>query len=99
MINEWRVPLTILLFSSMIFTGVTLLIGVSVNRMTGETELEMMLTLKDDDYKDPWVYDPMVIVWGEFWRYWALIGYYGALAVFSYSWFEFMKWEKQNEKK
>ena len=94
--NEWRVPLTLLMFSSLVFTGVTLMFGVSVNRYTGETEYDMMMALKDDDYKDPWVYDPMAIVWGDYWRYWCIAGYYSSLAIFSFAWFEYMKWEKEN---
>jgi len=82
----------------LLLTTITLLFGISINSITGQTEIDMMMELRDDPYKDPWIYDPSVIVWGEHWRYWCIAGYYGSLAVFSYAWFEYMKDEKYNNK-
>lgn len=97
--NEWKVPLAILIMSSLIFTAATFAFGIKINRMTKETEIEIMTELKENGRTDPWSYDPMVIVWGEFWRYWCILGYYGALAVFTVAWFEFMKKEKEQKRK
>jgi len=97
--NEWKTPLAILIMSSLIFTAATFFIGIRINRLTGETEIEMMTELKENGETDPWVYDPMTIVWGSTWRYWCIAGYYGALAVFTVAWFEFMKQEKEQKRK
>jgi len=97
--NEWKTPIAILIMSSLIFTAATFFFGIRFNRLTGETEIEMMTELKESGETDPWVYDPMPIVWGSTWRYWCIAGYYGALAVFTIAWFEFMKQEKEQKRK
>jgi hypothetical protein len=95
--NEWRVPLTIIMFSSLIFVAVTFLFGVEIDRNTGD----MVITTGEleNDNIDRWTYDPMTAVWGKFWRYWCLIGYFGSIGIFSYAWFEYMKDEKEVIKK
>lgn len=84
--NEWRLPLTILIFSSMIFTAFTFGIGFNINRITGELIITM-----GTNTTDAWSYNPMNTIWSNYWRYYCMLGYYGALAVFSYAWFEYMK--------
>jgi hypothetical protein len=84
--NEWRVPFTILTFSSLIFTGVTFAFGFTISRTDGSIQINS---------NDTWSYDPMEIVWGQYWRYWSLLGFYLSLGIFSYAWFEFMKDEKR----
>lgn len=94
--NEWKVPLAILIMSSLIFVAITMAFGVRINRITGETEIEIALQQQEQEYKDPWIYDPMSIVWSSHWRYYCIAGYFVSLGLFSIAWFEFMKWEKEN---
>jgi hypothetical protein len=87
--NEWRVPLTILIFSSLIFTTLTLAVGFRINRVTGEVEINS---------NETWAYDPMEIEWGAHWKGYCILGFYFALGAFSWAWFDFMKWEKSRKK-
>lgn len=91
--GEWRIPIAVLVFSSLIFISVTLLFGIEINRFTGETVYQIEF---DDGMKDPWVYDPMTEVWGSFWRYWCILGYFCSLGIFSLFWFEYEKWKWLN---
>ena len=88
--GEWRIPIVILISSSIIFVCLTMTFGVKINRNTGEAVMTMEM---NDSDMDSWSYDPMVIVWGEFWRYWCILGYFGSLGIFSLFWFEYMKWK------
>lgn len=94
--NEWRVPLTVIMFSSLIFVALTFLFGFEVDRITGEMVITSAVT---NTNMDQWTYDPMVAVWGSFWRYWCIAGYFGAISIFSIAWFDFMKWDKIHDKK
>jgi hypothetical protein len=79
--NEWRVPLSLIICSSMIFTAVTFAFGFRINRITGDFEIS----------NDSWNYDPMEIVWGTHWRYYSMVGFYATLGIFVVCWFDWMK--------
>lgn len=84
--NDWRIPLTLIIGSTMILTALTFGLGFNINRKTGEATLVTPLTADEQ-----WSYDAMDIVWGEFWRYYAMAGYFATMCVFTFSWFEFRK--------
>lgn len=102
--NQYYVPLAIITCSSVLFVGLTFAFGVTVDSRTGQTEYQLMTDMRDSgEYLDPWIYDPAVIVWGDFWRYYAMAGYFACIAVFTYCWFEFKKdkgyWSSEEELK
>jgi len=87
--NAWRVPLTIIMFSSMIFVAVTFLFGVEIDRNSGD--LVITNELDPNSSIDQWTYDPMTAVWGSLWRYWCMAGYFASISVFTWCWFDYMK--------
>lgn len=84
--NPWRVPFTLIMFSSLIFMSITLAVGFRVNRMTGDVEINS---------NETWSYDPMTIEWGDHWKGYCILGYFCALGMFSLAWFDFIKWERR----
>lgn len=84
--NPWRIPLSLIICSSIIFTAVTFAFGFRINRMTGDFEItnEMM-------GDDSWSYDPMEIVWGSHWKYYAMAGFYVNMAIFTWLFFDYLK--------
>ena len=94
--SHWQLPFTIIIMGSLVFTGLTFAMGIHINRNTGEATLVTPLSEEES-----WSYDMMDIVWGEFWRYWALAGYWSTMAVFTYCWFEWKResgyWSSEEE--
>ena len=80
-----KLALGLIIVSSLIFTTVTFSFGWRVNSVTGEVEINTVL---DNQCVDAWSYDPMVEVWGGFWQYYALAGFFGSLMMFVYCLFQ-----------
>lgn len=100
---EWRLPIMLLICSSMIFILITAGFGVRINSLTGEPVYEMDWSKYIDEETgvyDPWVYDPFA-VWMQGGGKWVVFfsfiaGFYTALICFFYFWFKYMKWKWKN---
>ena len=100
---EWRLPIMLLMVSSMVFILITAGFGVQINTMTGELMYEMDWSKYIDEETgayDPWVYDPFA-VWmqgnGKWVVFFSFIGgFYTALIGFFYFWFKYMRWKWKN---
>jgi len=80
-----KLALSLIIVSSILFTALTFGFGFRVNRFTGDMEISTPL---DNQAADPWSYDPMPEVWGEFWQYYALAGFFGSMMMFVYLLFQ-----------
>ena len=90
--SEWRMPVMIVSLSSLFFVLLTAMFGITINRNTGALGYNM----EGIQYLgiDPWV-NPM----GQFpeWCYFAMIiGYYIAIGMFIWIWFDYCKWKWNN---
>jgi len=80
-----KLALSLIIVSGVLFTALTFGFGFRVNRFTGDMEISTPL---DNQAADPWSYDPMPEVWGEFWQYYALAGFFGSMMMFVYLLFQ-----------
>ena len=91
-----KMALSIIIVSSLLFTGITFGFGFRIDRNTGDMIINSPLTNQN---VDTWSYDPMTEVWGDFWQYYALAGFFGSIAMFVFCLFELEKEIAEDEKK
>ena len=80
-----KFALSLIIVSGLLFTGITFGLGFRINRNTGDMEINTVL---DNQGVDTWSYDPMTEVWGDFWQYYALAGFFGSMMMFVYCLFQ-----------
>jgi len=103
---EWRIPMMIVLVSSIFFVLFTAMFGVSINRETGGVEYHLN---PGDDWINPIVdNNGDIAMYSERggnnpmrqypdWIFFAMvIGYYIAIGMFTYMWFDYCKWKWKN---
>lgn len=90
--GEWRLPVMIILVSSIVFVLITSMFGVRIDIRTGETLYRMEPNGMMGKEVDPWLPNPM-----EQYPEWIFIpmvlGYYACVGGFVCMWFDYCRWK------